>query len=284
MLFIKTLLLFVGFLFLFVNSAVNAENKMPGKNDCVMGVFPFLAPQRLESIFAPIAAELGTVLGCSLRFRSAPSYKIFKEKLKQQEFKIAFVQPFDYVRIASKNGYVPLVTCRDKLNAVIVTMPDSDINSVYDLSKKTIALPPQDSTISYLTRAVLKQAGIDLLQDVTLLYTKNHASCMQKMLIGIADACGTALPPLRLFQRKNNLQLKQIAKSPPIPPSLFVIRDNVSDKLVDKLQQKLLNIKLSADTQRLFFKEGSKNAFRLVADNEYNAVRDIDKCSTVKIP
>lgn len=247
-----------------------------------MGVFPFLSPQRLESIFAPIAAELSTVLGCSLRYQSASSFETFVEKLKRQEFFIAFVQPFDYVRIVANNGYLPLVACCDSMAAVIVTLPDSNINTVHQLKGKTIALPPPVAAISYLSRTLLKQAGIDPEEDVTLLYTKNQASCIQQVLIGIADACGVSSPALRMFQKKTQRQLKQIAVSPSIPPSLFVIRDNVDEALINKLQQKMLNIKLSSSAQILFGKEGSTNPFRLVIDGEYDVVRDYRNQCTVK--
>ena len=184
------------------------------------------------------------------------------------------MQPFDYVRIAAQKGYIPLVTHSDNLNAIIITTANSRINTVHDLKGKTLALPPSVAAISYLSKIILEQANMDYSTDLTLVYTKNHASCMQLVLIGKVDACGVAAHPLRLFQKNNNLQLKQIAISPSIPHALFVIRDNVSDKLLKKLQQKMLTIKLSDDAQKLFIKEGTKNPFRLVNDNEYDTVRD----------
>jgi phosphonate transport system substrate-binding protein len=280
----KPLLLLVGFLFLLANGSIYAEHKTQHK-DCILGVFPFLSAQRLESIFAPIAAELNTVINCEIRYQSTPSFKIFMERLEQQKYGIAFVQPFDYVRIAAKNGYIPLVTYSENLHAVIVTKASSNINTVHDLKGKTIALPPPVAAVSYLTRAMLEKAGIDPLADVTLIYTKNHGSCMQQVLIGKADACGTAPPPVRLFQKNNQLKLKQIAISAPIPHALFVVRDIISDELLDKLQQKMLNIKLSDNAQKLFIKKGTKNPFRLVTDNEYDIVRDYwSKCKATEAP
>ncbi len=280
----KPLLLLVGFLFLTANSSIYAKPETFHK-DCILGVFPFLSAQRLESVFAPIAAELSTVINCSIRFQSSSSFKVFMEKLEQQKYGIAFVQPFDYVRIAAKNGYIPLVTYSENLHAVIVSKTSSNINTIHDLKGKTLALPPPVAAVSYLTRAMLEQAGMGLLTDVTLLYTKNHGSCMQQVLIGKADACGTAPPPVRLFQKKNKLQLKQIAISAPIPHSLFVVRDIISEKLLDKLQQKMLNIKLSDNAQKLFIKEGTKSPFRVVTDSEYDIVRDYwHRYRTTKAP
>ncbi|MBC8318718.1 MAG: PhnD/SsuA/transferrin family substrate-binding protein [Desulfobulbaceae bacterium] len=71
------------------------------------GCFPFLAPPTLEGIFSPMAAELSTALNRTIRYQSADSFDKFMDNLKAQQYDIAHIQPFDYVRIAGKAGYLP---------------------------------------------------------------------------------------------------------------------------------------------------------------------------------
>ncbi len=265
---------FIAVFLLLLSSTLHAKSNAQGEN-CLLGAFPFLIAQRLEKIFAPIAAELSTVINCSIRFQSSVNFETFMIQLEKQKFGIAFIQPFDYVRIAAKNGYVPLVTYQEKLHAVLVTLPESNINTISDLKGKTIAMPPLVGAVSFLGKIMLKQANIDPLTDVTILHTKNHGSCIQKVLIGKADACTTAPPPLRLFHKTNNRQLKQIAVSPPIPHALFVIRDNVNEDLKKRLQQKMLTMKLNAEALRLFTRVPNKSPFRITTDGEYDTIRQL---------
>ena len=44
----------------------------------------------------------------------------FMEKLDAEVFDVAFVQPFDYVRIADRYGYRPLATRTEMLEAILV--------------------------------------------------------------------------------------------------------------------------------------------------------------------
>lgn len=241
-----------------------------------MGVLPFFSAHVVESVFAPIASELSTVVDCTYRYQSTVDFKTFMNKLADRDYDIAFIQPFDYVRIAVLKGYVPLVARNGVLRAVIVTRMDSEIRDLNDLKGKAIALPPEVAAISYLTRVALDNAGISP-DDVTLLYTKNHGSCMHKVLIGKVAACGTAPSPLRLFDEKNHHKMKVIAQSPSIPHALFVVRDDISKETYQKLQQKLLNISLSINAQKLFDIKSNSQPFRVVEENEYDIVREYCK-------
>ncbi len=221
------------------NIPVNNQDKQ-----CTLGVFPFISAQQLESVFAPIAAELDSVLNCSLRYRSTVDFETFAQKLENREFDIAFIQPFDYVQIASPKGYLPIVARNEKLHAVIVTRNNSDVHNLADLNGEIIALPPTTAAVSYLARSMLADAGLSETEDITLQHTKNHGSCMHKVLIGKVAACATAPTTLRLFEAKNQVKFREIAHSPTLPGTLFVVRDDISKEKYYQLQQKMLNLAL----------------------------------------
>lgn len=240
---------------------------------CKLGVFPFLSAQRLEKIYAPIAAELDKVMDCDLSYHSASTYSGFMDKLANREFEIAYVQPFDYVRLAVPNGYQPLVSRSSQLISTIVAKQDSGINTLSDLRGKVIALPPAVAAVSYLTRVALEAAGIDPDTDVELDYTKNHGSCMHKVLIGKADACGTVNTVIDLFEDKNRVKFKVVARSPAIPQALFVVRDDIDASTRKKLQQQFFTMQLSEAARRMFRQPQSGHTFRVIDDKEFESVR-----------
>lgn len=271
---VNMLFVYVVYMSLSSAAAVSAENQ---QKSCIMGVFPFLSAQRMESVFAPLAADLSTVTDCKYRYQSTADFDEFMSQLKNQKYDIAFVQPFDYVQIAAAHGYIPLAARNESLHAVIVTQPKSNIRRLKDLQGKTVALPPSVAAVSYLTRVMLDHEGLKVPEDVDLLHTKNHGSCMHKVLIGKVDACATAPTTLRLFEVKNRHKLRIIARSPTIPSALFVVRSDISDENFLKLQQKLLDISPRNTTHKYLAKAGDRHVFRPVSDAEYGVVRDYCK-------
>ncbi len=252
------------------NSAAFAHSS----EGCKMGVFPFLSSQRLETIFAPIAAQLGAVEECpSFHYHSAKTFESFMKNLGARKYEIAYIQPFDYVRLAVPKGYLPLAARNSQLVATLVARADTRFESLEQLRGKTIALPPPVAAVSYLTLAALAQAGIDPEQDIELVYTKNHGSCLQRVLIGKADACATVDTVIRLFENKNRLQMKWVAQTPAIPQTLFVVRDDISAASRQHLLQRLLTMQLDEEGRKLFQAGEGGQVFRAIDDSEYDKVR-----------
>ncbi len=236
-------------------------------------MFPFLSAQRLESIFAPIAAGLSKATDCNFHYSSTGNYRSFMDKLMKRKYDVAYVQPFDYVRVAVPHGYLPLAARDSRLTATLVARRDSTIESQEDLKGATIALPPAVAAVSYLTRAALESDGIDPNQDVKLVYTKNHGSCLQQVLIGKADVCGTVDTVANMFESNNNIKFTWVAQTPSIPQALFVVRDDIPPEQRKRLQQALLTMQLTPAGLRLFRNPDSDRIFRKIDDSEYDIVR-----------
>lgn len=155
---------------------------------------------------------------------------------------------------------------------MVVTLKNSDVQSIKDLRGKTIALPPSVAAVSYIALEMLERAGLNVPEDIALLYSKNHGSCIHKVIIGKVDACVTALSTLHLLEAQHPRKLRVIAKSEALPNALFVVRGDVSHKIYHALQNKMLNLKSSNQLQKLF-NSGEKNPFRITEDSEYDTVR-----------
>ena len=244
------------------------------KHEYIMGVFPHLPPRELEKIYAPMAADISRVIGKPVIFRTSSSYQKFMEQLDNQEFDIAFVQPFDYIRIADKYGYTPLATRQEMLSAILVIQQDSSIQSIKDLNGKTIALPPVVAAVSYLIKNHLLKNGLKTGEDVTIVHTHSHVSCMQKVLSGKADACGTAAPALRFFEYKMKVSLRAIGRTRSIPHTLFSIHPRVPAEHVKAIKELILGW-FKSDKGKKMLSRGRLKPFRSVSDSDYDVVREI---------
>ncbi len=196
----------------------------------IFGAFPYLPPRELENLYAPIAADFKHVLGRDIQFMSKTSYESFsKSLLEDQLYDIAFVQPFDYVNAAGHSKYLPLAARPEKLYALIVTLNESPIRSVADLKGKRISLPPKDAAISRLIRVYLRKHGLIAGKNIEYVYVRSHTSCLQHVLIGLIDACGTTPSAMYHLKDSSSEQLRGIAETDAIPPALFVVHSRVPE-------------------------------------------------------
>lgn len=256
---------------------VAAEKSTPETNrPYVLGVFPHLPPRELEKVFAPMAADLGEAIDHKILFRSSTTYEKFSEQLDQHKYDIAFIQPFDYVRVADKYGYMPLATRTQRLSAILVVKPDSTLSDIKSLKGKRIALPPETAAVSHLVKNHLKTNGLDPDNDVKINYYRSHVSCMQQVLIGEADVCGTAAPALRFFEKRMKVSLKTIMKTMDIPHTLFAISPRIPETDREKIKARIIDWANTEKGQKLLSR-GSLKPFVDISDSEYDVVRKMDR-------
>lgn len=243
-----------------------------------MGIFPHLPPREIEQIFSPMAADIGEAVNATVSLRTSTTYTKFMNNLDQQDFDIAFVQPFDYVHIADKYGYLPLATRTEKLSAILVTKDESPIKNISDLAGKQVSLPPKVSAVSHLLKSHFVKNGLVPGKDVSLSHYRSHVSCMQQLLIGKADACGTAKPAMRFFEHRMSVKLKIVGESMKIPHTLFVIHPRIAAPQREQIQQRILNWS-NTDKGKAILARGRLQPFVPINDSDYNVVRELRKDS-----
>ena len=241
-----------------------------------MGVFPFLPARELEDIFAPMAASLSAALGREVQFRSSMSYRNFMERCDAQLYDIAFIQPFDYVRLADEYGYKPLASRGEELSAILVVKTDSTLKTLQDLKGKKLALPPDVAAVSRLIKAHLKKNGINPDTDLEVRHMRSHVSCLQQMLVGMADACGSAPPPVRFFESKRKTKFKKLASSQIIPHSLFIANKRLSDDERQKIRNTIMGWGNTEEGMKLL-KRGRMRPFVITHDSDYDLIRKLLK-------
>lgn len=252
-----------------------AQSSTPDRS-YIMGVFPHLPPRELEKVFAPMAADLGNTIGRDIQFRSATTYEKFSERLKAARYDIAFIQPFDYVAVAGSKGYAPVATRTQRLSAIIVTKTDSPLDGMDSLKGKRISLPPESAAVSILIKDHLRRHGLEPGKDIELSHERSHVSCMQKVLIGEVDACGTAAPAVRYFQKRMKVELRILVRTMDIPHTLFAIHSRVPEKERIQIKQRILGWSETPEGRKLL-ETGSLTPFVDISDADYDIVRDIIK-------
>lgn len=213
--------------------------------------------EKNDATFRPLAQHLSQRLGREVRLRTVDSWEGLAKSLANGETDIALMGPWGYV-LANQMADAQAVSTilyqgKPEYFAVIVTHPDSGLNSVQDLlgpkgKGRTFAFGDKGSTSGYLIPLhFFMQQGIDPEQHFgRVLYTKHQAIQMQ-VTAGQIDAGAD-------FNRNRTTMIDQgmiraerskiIWQSAPLPnDALAVSAELFKDKaLVQRLQQAVAEI------------------------------------------
>ena len=238
------------------------------------GVFPYLPVTRIHEMYAPIAADFEAKIGRPVRLLSKARYETFEADIRDEAYDIAYIQPVLYVDAHDHHGYLPLARRRGKLAVLVVVREDSPIASLKDLEGKTLANPPADAAVSHLTSMALLSAGIDPRQGVRRDYGKNHFTCLQSVLIGVADACGTADGPLHALQKQKQGRsgLRVLPTTADMPYPLFVVHQRVPKAVRDALLRTILAWETTEEGRRIL-RAVEFTSFVTASDADYKVVR-----------
>jgi phosphonate transport system substrate-binding protein len=239
-----------------------------------LGVLPYLPLTRIHALYGPVAGDLGAKLGREVRLSSKADYRSFREELRRQTYDISFVQPFDYVDAHDRHGYLPLARRAERLDAVIVVREDSPLRAIKDLEGRTLANPPMDAAVSFLTTMALRDASIDPKTGVKRYYGKNHYACLQSVAIGAADACGMAEGALRTIEneRPTTARFRILHQTASIPPALFVVHARVAQKDRAIILRTILEWPKTEEGRKII-ERGQFVPFVVANDAEYDVVR-----------
>ena len=248
-----------------------------------LGVFPFFPASDIEKIFSPAVKYLSQAVQQPIRLSTRRTTHLFAQELAKETYDIAFVQPFDYINIASKHGYLPPARVQQKMTrpegtttAIIVSLrqPDND-QGIQNLRNKILATPPEDAAVSLLAKLMLHHAALTPGKNVTLLPTRNHKSCLQQLYLQKADACVTVKPIIQNFKNIRNIDLYIVAQSSPIPSSLYVVHQRIPAEVREKLQNTILRWHIDNPETSHILKTIRVQRFMRATDADYDSVRNI---------
>ena len=206
------------------------------------GVFPYLPTNRIKKVYTPVARNFEKTLATPVSLGTKPTYAEFKKSLLNEEFDIAFVQPYDYILAHDEHHYLPLARRKAPLRTVIIVNKNSTYKELNHLKGKIIVTPAPHSAVSRITDKILKKHGFNTDTDVIRKYKKNHFSCMQSVIINEAAACGTAERALKHFSDKNmEAKFRVLHNAIEIPNSLFIVHKRVPEKARKKLIESIIN-------------------------------------------
>lgn len=203
-----------------------------------------------DATYRPLAEYLAQKLGRKVQLRTVDSWEGLAKSLANGETDIALLGPWGYVLANGNSGAQAVATIlydgKPSYHAVIVTRPDSGINTLQDLKGKSFAFGDKGSTSGYLipTHQLLTM-GITNPEKYfgKVVYTK-HQAIETQVTRGELDAGAD-------YDRNRNAMIEQglikasesriIWTSAPLPNDAFAVSAELArdTALVAKLQAAL---------------------------------------------
>lgn len=245
----------------------------PGQQDgYLFGVFPYLSAVRLEHIYAPVSARIGSEMGKPVHFRTASQFKRFFGRLKQQHYDLALIQPFWVVPAMDQFGYQPVVRMGEPFTSLIMVLDDSPLRRVQDLRGKVIATPPAVVPVVHMAKKALRDLGLEPGQDLTLRAFKSVDSCFQQVIIGNADAC--VAPPFAppVVEERMQVKLRTLLTTPAIPNLTLMVHQRVPAADREHLRRVMLELK-TGEAGIALLKGIKTHGFVPAAASDYAPVR-----------
>ncbi len=192
-----------------------------------VGVNPYFSPRQLARLYRGLIVEIGHTLQKRAVFQTRSTFGKFQQALQDETFDVVLMQPYDYIEAADRGSYVALARMEAPLAGRFVTREDSSLRQVSDLEGMTLGLPPKSSAVAVLAHAKLLEARLDPHRDLTVRNFRNHASCLTALVLDAVDACVTAPEPLKWFDSRRKVPLRDFARTAEIPGCLFAVHVRV---------------------------------------------------------
>lgn len=205
--------------------------------------------ERNDATYRPFAQYLSKKLGREVQLRTVDTWEGLAKSLANGETDLALLGPWGYVLANNDSGAQAVATIlydgKPEYYSIIVTHPDSGIQSVKDLKGKTFAFGDKGSTSGYLIPLhYFMQQGIEPDKYFSkVVYTKHQAIEMQ-VTAGQLDAGAD-------YNRNRNAMIesglikpersKVIWQSAPLPNDAFAVSKRLTQDqdFIAKLQSAL---------------------------------------------
>jgi phosphonate transport system substrate-binding protein len=250
-----------------------------GDKGLTLWIHPYLPATELIRRFSPLVVYLSKAIDRPVNIRVQKSYQAHLDFIGRDLADIAYVGPANYVHVTDQYGHKPLlakleVEGKPFFHGVIITRQDSSILTLADLAGKSFAFGDPNSTMSHeVPRAVMTAAGVGVDQLAYHDYLGSHHDVALAVLGGYFDAGAVKEEVFHAFQKRG---LKALARTPPIPPHLFLTRADLPPDLVARLRAALLAINTMPDKENILaVMEDSATGLLPVTDNDYRVLRSI---------
>ena len=244
-------------------------------------------PEQLVEDVKPIIAYLEKTLNMDIKHFIATDYAGVVEALRNETADMGFMGPLQYVIAHKMAGAYPILgeiyNGKSTYISKIFVRRDSGIGNIKDLKGKSIAFVDPISSSGYMYPLdIFKQKGLIKDKDKAeqffkkIYFSGGDEQALRAVLNNFVDAAGIGQYAYNLLNYDERAEIVSIADSKPIPSHCVVVRKNLHQPTVEKLQEALFNLNNDSNRHLLKYLYSVDGYIKVTHDN-YLEVEEVAK-------
>jgi phosphate/phosphite/phosphonate ABC transporter binding protein len=231
------------------SSLISIKPRIQDHKPLMMGVIPYLQPEKLKLQIDPILNYLALKLNRQIKLTTVSDYEGLGRLLELNRIQIALFSDTSYRKLKKDNAWE--VLCRPVqygsvvYRGQIIARKNSEIDSLEKLRGKRFAYVDRYSGSGFFyPNLLLKEkniAPLDFFSEV--FFSQSHRSSILGVLSGQYD--GAAVFSANLLEPETEgeeTQLKIVARTEPIPNDPLVVRQDLDSDLKNAIANAMLNM------------------------------------------
>jgi len=222
------------------------------------GVTYYITPTEIREKYKELAELLGKQLKTTVRIVPIDQYPVLRKGLDEQQYDLAFVHPAHHSLVSIRDGKYRLVVLTKgftEYKAKFFVKKGAPLKQPADMKGKRFGMPDPDSITAVITRATMRDLGIDAMkaeirttryQDAVPFFVENDFSD-----VGVS-ASGAVV---KEWQEKGGTVLLE---SKAVPIKHMIASTKMSDADVEKVRAVMLGLDKSDAGQKILAKLGYK--------------------------
>jgi ABC-type phosphate/phosphonate transport system substrate-binding protein len=222
------------------------------------GVTYYVTPTEIREKYKDLADLIGRHLKTTVRVVPVDQYPVLRKGLDEQQYDLAFVHPAHHSLLSLRDGKYQLVVLTKgytEYKARFLVSKDAQMKQPADMKGKRFGMPDPDSITAVITRATMRDLGIDSAkaeirttryQDAVPFFVENGFSD-----VGVS-ASGAVI---KQWQEKGGAVLFE---SKAVPIKHMIASTKMSDTDLEKVRALMLGLDKSDAGQKILAKIGYK--------------------------
>lgn len=263
----KAVLLFVASLFSIPSLAAG---------ELVLGVQDYGKSPRMISLeFRDMSKYLSAKLGQPVIVEPVQSYQRYMERVKQKRYHFMFGPPSMVMEANALAGYEPVAKVPGLLSAAFMSMADGPIAFPEDMKGKRIGMPEENSLITMLAFAKLREMKIDPRKHFSNVMVFNDANdVISALKLGMIDV-GVANSGLYNAWGAQGHNLNLVLQSSGAPHLTFAVRGDLPAETKAKVRDALLAAHKDAGMANGYLKRTGFPNFEAANLQDYESVKKL---------
>jgi len=222
------------------------------------GVTYYVTPMEIREKYKDLSDLLGKQLKTTVKVVPVDQYPVLRKGLDEQQYDLAFVHPAHHSLMSLRDGKYRLVVLTKgftEYKARFFVRKDAPFKQPAEMKGKRFGMPDPDSITAVITRATLRDLGIDAAksdirttryQDAVPFFVENNFSD-----VGVTGSSAVA----KDWKDKGGAVLLE---SKPVPIKHMIASTKLSDADVEKVRAVMLSLDKSDSGQKILAKLGYK--------------------------